>query len=107
MDAKELAQAFQNLASYKLLLATTLGAFILYIMNRTNNRQPFSFFRAINIEVGSSAPARTIFFDMIISSLLGAIVVFILTNPATVPQAVVAGLGMTGILSAHAKETGV
>lgn len=43
---------------------------------------------------------------MIFSSMIGAGVVYLLTQPVTVPQAVVAGLGMTGILSSHAKDTG-
>jgi hypothetical protein len=105
-DGSTAQSLLQNFGFYKLILATTLGAFVLYILNRLQNRQPFSFFRALNIEVGNSAGAPTIFFDMLISSLIGAIVVYLLTEPATVPQAVIAGLGMTGVLSAHAKETG-
>jgi len=41
---------------------------------------------------------------MMLSSALGAIVVIPLTSPSTVPQAIIAGLGMTGILAAHTKE---
>jgi hypothetical protein len=89
-----------------LLVPTTLGAIVLYILNRLQNRQPFSLFRALNVEVGNSATPFIIFFDMLFSSLIGAVVVFLLTQPVTVPQAVVAGLGMTGVLSAHSQDTG-
>jgi hypothetical protein len=82
---------------------TFLGAFALYLMNRLQGKQPFSFFRALNIDVGTGAGPLVILSDMVISSILGATLVIALTAPATVPQAVVAGLGMTGILSAHTK----
>lgn len=82
-----------------------LGAFVLYLLNRLQDKQPFSLFKAININIGSDARSFTILFDMLISSCLGAIVIIPLTSPSTVPQAIVAGLGMTGILSAHTKTT--
>jgi hypothetical protein len=83
---------------------TTLGAFTLYILNRLHGKQPFSLFRALNVDVHvSSARARTIFADMILSSALGAFVVIPLTSPSTIPQAIIAGLGMTGVLAAHTK----
>ncbi len=92
----------------KLLLATTLGAFTLYVLHRHQDKQPFSLFRAINIDVISkSAQYRTILADMFFSSLLGATIVFLLTSPTTVPQAIIAGLGMTGILSANTKDVGI
>lgn len=87
----------------KLPFFTFLGAFALYLMNRLQGKQPFSLFRALNINVGAGAGPFVIFLDMVISSILGATLVIALTAPATVPQAVVAGLGMTGILSAHTK----
>src|SRR2546421_7881587 len=84
---------------------TFLGAFALYLMNRLQDKQPFSLFRALNINVGRGAGPFVIFSDMVISSILGATLVIALTAPITAPQAVVAGLGMTGILSAHTKPT--
>jgi hypothetical protein len=89
----------------KLPFFTFLGAFVLYLLNRLQGKQPFSLFRGLNINVGSGAWPIVIFFDMVISSILGAILVIALTAPVTVPQAVVAGLGMTGILSAHTEST--
>jgi hypothetical protein len=85
--------------------AAFLGAFALYVFNRQQGKIPFSLFRALNINV-SDAKAKpiTIGADMIISSLLGAAVVLVATEPATMPQALFAGLGMTGMLSTHIKE---
>jgi len=82
------------------------GAFVLYVMNRLNNRQPFSLFAAINIDVGSNGKPKTIFGDMIFSSMIGAIIVLPLTGPTTISQALAAGLGLTGILSAYSKSSG-
>lgn len=96
-----------GLSVYVLIAATTLGAFVLYILNRLQNRQPFSLFLALNVAMDNSAKPGVILLDMFLSSLIGAGVVYLLTTPVTVPQALVAGLGMTGVLSAHAKETGV
>ena len=85
---------------------TFLGAFTLYLLNRLQGRQPFSLFSAINIGIGPGARPGVVLVDMIISSILGAIVIIPLTSPGTIPQAIVAGLGMTGILSAHTSNGG-
>jgi len=82
---------------------SVLGAFVLYILHRHNDKQPFSMFKALNIDVSNAAGYQTILADMVCSSLLGGIVVYFITEPVTMPQAIVAGLGMTGILSSHSK----
>lgn len=90
----------------KLPFFASLGAFTLYILNRMQGKQPFSLFRALNIDVlTAAARPSVILIDMIFSSALGAAVVIPLTSPSTVAQAIIAGLGMTGILAAHTKET--
>ena len=81
-----------------------MGAFVLYILNRHNGKKPFSFFSAMNIDVSDKARPKTIFLDMTLSSLIGAIVVMPLVCPTTIGQAVVAGLGMTGILSVNSTD---
>jgi archaellum biogenesis protein FlaJ (TadC family) len=106
MDAVEVPPNVELMASLRLLFSTAFGAFVLYILNRHQNRQPFSLFVALNVDVGQKASAWLVLLDMIVSSVIGAGVVYLLTQPVTVPQAVVAGLGMTGILSSHAKDTG-
>src|ERR1700731_334042 len=90
---------------FKLPFFAFLGAFALYLTNRLQNKQPFSLFRALNMNLSAGARPVVIFLDMIISSVLGATIVVALTSPSTVPQAIIAGLGMTGILSAHTKPT--
>jgi len=87
-----------------LLFWTFFGAFLLYALNRLNNHQPFSIFKVLNYDLGGAAKARTILSDMIFSSLIGSLAVFALTNPGTAQQAIAAGLGMTGILSAASKR---
>lgn len=92
------------LPTFLLVAWTGLGAFVLYALNRLNDHQPFSLFKVLNIDVGATAPSRAILGDMVASSILGAIVVFALASPDTSRQAIAAGLGMTGILSATAKR---
>ena len=86
-----------------LFLATFAGSFGLYILNKTHAKQPFSLFVAINIKVDTTARPIVVLIDMIISSLIGSSIVFFLTNPTLPVQAVVAGLGMTGLLAAGAR----
>jgi hypothetical protein len=88
----------------KLPFFAFLGAFMLYALNRLNQKEPFSLLKVLNINVGVGASPGVIFLDMLVSSTLGTAVILPLTSPATIPQAVVAGLGMTGILAAHSKE---
>jgi hypothetical protein len=87
----------------KLYLAAMFGAFVLYLLNRLNNRQPFSLFTALQVKIDSRP--GIIFSDMIVSSAIGAGVVFLLLNPTSVPEAMTAGLGLTGVLSAFGKDT--
>lgn len=96
-------ELLQYLEYVKYPFFTFIGAFTLYVLNRLQNRQPFSIFAAINIDVGTTAQPRTILGDMIASSLLGVAVVIPLTAPSTVAQAIIAGLGMTGVLSTYSK----
>ena len=92
------------LSALKLPICAIFGAFILYILNRLHNKVPFSLFTALNIDVSpSSGNWLAILFDMILSSVIGGIAIFFISSPLTIPQAIIGGLGMTGILSAHAK----
>jgi hypothetical protein len=86
-------------------LCTFFGAFILYVLTRTGGRQPFYLFIAININIDRSARPHIVLCDIVLSSLIGATAVYFLTAPVNYAQAIVAGLGMTGILSAHTKDT--
>jgi hypothetical protein len=73
----------------KLYSAAMFGALVLYLLNRLNNRQPFSLFTAIQVRLDSRP--WVIFFDMIVSSAIRAGVVFLLLKPASVPEAATAG----------------
>ena len=96
--------AWEHLWSRPDLLGWALiGAFTLYVLNRLHDRQPFSLFSVLNIDVGRRGKAMTILADMVLSSLLGAMVVFAFVAPDTAEQAIAAGLGMTGILSATSR----
>ncbi len=92
------------LTAFQLPAYAFLGAWMLYVMNRLYDKQPFSLFKVLNINVGRTAPSYVILLDIVLSSALGVAVIMPLIAPATIAQAVAAGLGMTGVLSAHAKK---
>lgn len=87
----------------QLFFAAMFGAFVLYLLNRINNKQPFSLFTALQVNLDSRPVV--IFLDMLISSAIGAGVVMLILNPVSVSEAGTAGLGLTGILSAVGKHT--
>ena len=82
--------------------AAMFGAFVLYVLNRLNKRQPFSLFTALQVKL-DSRPGM-VFSDMIVSSAIGAGIVILMLNPTSVTESVTAGLGLTGVLSAFGKE---
>jgi hypothetical protein len=94
---------YDAIKSNQPLLSTFLGAFTLYVVNRSQKQQPISILSAINVAL--NRPWK-ILLDMLLSSLLGSVVIYLLTGPTTVPQGIVAGLGMTGILATHVKDVG-
>jgi hypothetical protein len=105
MNTDTIANAIEIVLGLKLPFHAFLGAFTLYVLNRLQGKHPFSLFQALNIDVtDSGARPHTIFADMVLSSALGAAVVIPLTSPTTTPQAIIAGLGMTGILAAHVRK---
>ena len=91
-------------AGSKFFLSAMFGAFVLYVLNRLNNRQPFSLFSALRIKMDDPARPMLIFEDMIISSGIGAGVVILMFDPISSSEAVALGLGLTGILSAFGKD---
>ena len=112
MDQKWVADYVQAVLELFRTLPTAMyffsfcGGATLYILNRLYNRHPFSLYRAINIPVGHTARPFTILCDIFLSSAIGTIVVVHLTGPQTIQQAIAAGLGMTGILSALSSQIG-
>ena len=112
MDQKSIADYLQAAMEIFRTLPTAMyffsfcGAATLYILNRLYNRHPYSLYRAINIPVGLTAPPLLILSDIILSSAIGSIVAVHLTGPQTIPQAIAAGLAMTGILSVLSLQLG-
>lgn len=83
-------------------LAAMFGAFVLYMLNRLNNRQPFSLFGAIQLR--TDGRPLLLFLDMLISSAIGAGVVVLVVTLGSVQEAATAGLGLTGILSTFGRD---
>ena len=98
---------YPNLAAWLPLaenyMAAMFGAFVLYMLNRLNNRQAFSLFNAIQVST-TGRPGR-IFLDMLVSSAIGAGIVILITKANSVSESVSGGLGLTGILSAFGKDS--
>jgi hypothetical protein len=67
--------AKQAFAFLKLLFFTFLGAFVLYVLHRLQDRQPFSLFTTLNVDVSKTAPPTNVFGDRIFSSFIGSVVV--------------------------------
>jgi uncharacterized membrane protein len=81
-----------------------LGAFSLLLMTRIQDRVPLSVLGAMNFDVSNKGKPSTIILDLILSTLLGSIIVVVLAEPETAKQSIVAGLGMSGLLSTYTKE---
>jgi hypothetical protein len=96
-----LIEAIEN----PLIWLSAFGAFMLNIASRTKGRQPISLFHVLNLNVaqGTGHP-MAILVDMAISSILAGGLVFALTHPGSIPQAVVAGLGASSVLDAAGKD---
>jgi len=103
-NAKLIREVVEHLSPYKLKLlpVTIFGVLALYLYNRNQHKQPFSVLTPFNIDLGKAKPV-TIFFDVTLSSIFGGLLVFLFTEPETLKQALVSGIGMTGILSAYTK----
>jgi hypothetical protein len=94
------------LGDLKLIGLSVLGAFVLYVLNRNNGREPFSLFKVLNLDVSvATGLGWLILLDMVVSSALGGSVVYLIVTPTTAAQAVVSGLGMTGLLSAQVRSS--
>jgi len=93
-------------SSGQIYFYTFIGAVFLYVLNRQQNKQPYSVFTALNVDIDRRGFGGfcIVLLDMLLSCLLGAVGVIALTSPTTISQAFASGLGMTGILSFHTKE---
>ena len=80
------------------------GAIVLYFKLRSDGRSVMEFLPHINPKWKKSVGLRII--DILLFSLVGALIGTIFTEPTTPQQALAAGLGWTGLLSAVAKTGG-
>jgi hypothetical protein len=83
------------------------GAAVLYLLNLLNSRQPFSVFVAVENGTGYVPSKRTwlmVVLDLIISSAIGGVAVMQIWHPVSASEALLGGLGLTGIFSAFGKD---
>lgn len=77
-----------------------VGAFVLYCKLRSEGRRVIQFLPVVAPTCNSPFLP---FMEAVVFSLVGAIVSVALLQPATIPQALSAGLGWTGLLTAISK----
>lgn len=82
-----------------------MGAFMLYLMHRLQNKLPISLLKGIGlIRDPSNADYKILLLDMCLTSILGCILIVPLASPITPAQSIIAGLSMTGILTIHTEN---
>jgi hypothetical protein len=74
-----------------------ISAFSLYFMIQSKGKKPIKIIRLI-FKRFDEAPLA-IFVDSVITSLLGAIICTIITQPTNYQQSVISGLGWTGLVN--------
>lgn len=100
---QEVLSALQNLP-FGIGSWAIFGCVVLYVLNRQQGKQPFSLLVALNVSLDKQASPGVGFIDLLVSSIIGGVLVTALTSPTTTPQAIIAGLGLTGILSAYSED---
>ena len=88
-------------------VAAWFGAGILYVLNLLNNRQPFLVLNAVEKATRRDLSPRSylmVVTDLFVSSGLGCLLVMLIFDPTSAKEATMAGLGLTGILSAFGKD---
>ncbi|QYJ77344.1 hypothetical protein [Shewanella acanthi] len=75
-----------------------VAAFVLFFKLHKDGEPPFAVLGYINPDAAQSAYGR--FFEAILFAALGALIGTLLTIPTSPAQAIAAGLGWTGLLSA-------
>lgn len=86
-----------------IFIGAAFGVAVLHVVNLLNRRQPFSVLSALQVDLNKRP--LMILSDIVISSLIGAVLVMAFFRPATSIDAVIGGLGITGVLSAIGKDT--
>jgi hypothetical protein len=81
-----------------------IAAFVLFFRLHKNGEPPFAIIGHINPAWGESAWGKLC--EAMIFAILGALIGTVLTIPTSPAQAIAAGLGWTGLLSATAPSAG-
>jgi hypothetical protein len=102
-NAKLMREVIGYLAPYKLMPAAMFGVLFLYGLNRWQRKQPFSALGVCGVDLVKATPL-IVFCDLTLSSIVGGIFVFLMTDPTTAKQAIASGLGLTGLLSTYTKS---
>ncbi len=88
------------LPDWHLNLFAGVGAFVLYCKLRSEGRKVIQF---LPVVAPNWNPSWLPLFEAVIFSIVGGIVSVALLQPATIPQALSAGLGWTGLITAISK----
>ena len=98
--AANLTMSWLMLVNWRLYFFAGVGAFVLYCKLRSEGRRVIQFLPVLAPTWNSPSLPFT---EAVIFAVVGAIVSVALLQPATVPQALSAGLGWTGLLTAISK----
>ena len=81
-----------------------VGTAALYMVCKCSGTNQVTLLKAWNVKIDKTTPLAVVAVDMIITSLLGAVIMYFLVGPTTNAQAVTAGFGFTGAMNAIKKE---
>jgi len=88
--------------AFQYYLLCGVGAFVLHFKLKTAGRVVIEFLPHINERWRDSTLAK--FLDAILFTAVGALIGTVLTHPINPQQAIVAGLGWTGLVNSIAKS---
>ena len=86
--------------NWSLVFFAGIGAFVLYCKLKSEERKVIQFLPVVAPEW---KPSFLPLFEAVIFSVIGGVVSCGLLQPATIPQALSAGLGWTGLITALSK----
>jgi hypothetical protein len=87
-----------------LITVSFIGALILYIIAKNNDKAPFSLVKVFKDDTAGETHWGVVILDMIAISLLGALAAYLITSPTTPAQAITGGLGYIGIINSISKQ---
>ena len=85
------------------IIFSFIGAFVLYFKMIGSGKPVLTILFKINPKLSNNA--WFILVESILVSLIGAVLAIAITQPTSIPQAIVSGLGWTGIINGSVKNT--